>query len=200
MTVYRTGDTPENGDSPAAPKPSRRRAPYRYGAIVSVVAAVAAFVIAGLATTASADSTPSVASVAFADNCDGTVTVTVTNPSGNADAAVLWSGSSQGVPGDGQEHQVVVPASAGLIVVSRGLGLSTTHTWTDPGDCPPPTTANASPTPGADSTTGTAVTLPVTGGSLTGLLWVGSGLLFTGIAILLFMSDVRSRRDKATQA
>jgi LPXTG-motif cell wall-anchored protein len=48
--------------------------------------------------------------------------------------------------------------------------------------------------------TTTTPKLPQTGSSLTGILWAGLALLLGGIAVLLFVSDVRSRRERPTDA
>lgn len=107
--------------------------------------------------------------VEFTSNCDGTVTVKLFNE-GEGDATYEVNGVEHALlPGTTKDVPV---NSKDEITVTHG-DLVWKYTWKDPGNC-----------------------LPVTGSSLTGLLFVGASLVLGGIGIITLLSLTRRRRSR----
>jgi LPXTG-motif cell wall-anchored protein len=130
--------------------------------------------------------------VAFADECDGSVVVTLSNgPNAVSDAHFTVTGpggfsETHTVTPDGATTVTVPASAAGGIVVSEDGKVLAEHSWQDPGECPttaPPTTAP--PTTGPPD-------LPDTGTSLSTLIVVAVALIAVGAGLLLVLRRRRA--------
>jgi hypothetical protein len=118
-------------------------------------------------------------SVAFASNCDDSVTVTLDNQQGNAPATFNVKGTDKAVNG-GQTVEVNVP-STGDVVVKLAGHADWSYTWSASNQCAPsPSLAN-------------------TGSSLTTPLSVGAALLAAGVGVIALVFRMRRRRSLAGQ-